>query len=142
MTNPERERMTDEQIAGVLASMTEGCECTGPMGHVAMVTCNTRRCMACEVKDIITQLRADLAVMKERAEKAEEAIHKAITGYESALRFERKKIATLREQLDAAREGLERIASGNSECVSRGDFEELARDTLARIRELGKMEGK
>ena len=104
-------------------------------------------------EEVIGQLRVDIAIAYERAEKAEseasryESLHiRCSEAYVTV----RNQLALAEQQRDAAVSGLEKIASRSVQpkrhnphqdmAYQLDGYEAIARDTLARIRELGERE--
>lgn len=147
------ERMTDEQIEAVIAYAKEE-ECWCKKGLDA-------KCMPCQTRDALIQLRTDLAAMTERATLAEQQRDAAVDGLEKA-----DQVTAWVSILDFCKDGLEEwakmphnrkwwkridgtpIPNDLMICVAKSVEDGLnphhciARDTLAHIREMGEKGGK
>jgi hypothetical protein len=90
-------------------------------------------CRAWKVENNTTSIERYAQQQRERAEKAERALLEVGKEVVQAA-FEMTVLEDERDDLQAEnarlREELERIATGNNECLSRGDFEELAHQAL------------
>jgi len=138
------ERMTDalDKIRNECGSLkcrlcgnTNSVVVENDVGRRETVECPecTARKLADGYKEVIEKLTQSLIdteaqrdAANERAEKAETAIPKIVTGYESTLRFNRIKNDTLAAQVEVLREGLEKIIRGG--CL----VKRTVRDTLAK----------
>jgi uncharacterized protein YihD (DUF1040 family) len=128
MSTEQPERMTDEQIEAVIEyAKEEECFCADGVDA---------KCMPCQTKIALIQLRTDLAAANERAEKAGFA-HGFTSG---TLDVALKKLTLAEKQRDAAVEGLKKI-SENREDYNEAGLEIEAGDTLTRIREMGEKGG-